>query len=235
MRQARGAEHEASKSHVVKYPMRSPRTGAARRSPLPAAISAARASALRFAAMTDAEREELDLYRRQDLLRRMQTISQEQWATGWRNGLEHDLYLMTFHGAPADYGMSTIEPGALAELQRLAALTRAWWVYEDGSGQPTVVALDEAERRFSKVVAEDESGKLFSMSIPEAQQLYEKAAADEWEHETIRLPWDQSDRHAYRLKSNPLFSLQPREAERDWELRFGKTTVAYVTPAWAKR
>jgi len=184
--------------------------------------------------MTDAEREELEQYRRQDLLRRMRTISQDQWAKGWMKGLEHDLYLMTFHDAPADYGMSVIEPAALAALKRLAELTQTWWVDEEGSGNPTVVSLDDAARRFSKVVAEDERGALRSMSIPEVKEAYQNAAAEDWEHETIRLPWDQSARHAYRLRSNPLFSLQRRDSEDDWELRFGKTVVAYVSPTWAR-
>jgi hypothetical protein len=184
--------------------------------------------------MIDAEREELDEYRRQDLLRRMRMISQDEWAAGWKEGLEHDLYLMTFHGVPADYGMGVIEPAALAELKRLAQLTRAWWVYEEASAGPTAISLAEAERRFSKLVAQDESDELHSMSIPEAMQLYEHAGADEWQLETIQLPWGTSVRHAYRMKSNALFSLQHREDKGDWELRFGTTTVAYVTPAWAK-
>lgn len=184
--------------------------------------------------MTDAEREELEQYRRQDLLQRMRTISQDQWAKGWMQGLEHDLYLMAFHDAPADYGMSVIEPGAVAALKRLAELTQAWWVDEAGSGNPAVVSLGEAERRFSKVAAEDERGTLRSMSIPEVKQTYQDAGAEDWEHETVRLPWDQSARHAYRLRSNPLVSLQRRESEGDWELRFGKTVVAYVRPTWAR-
>lgn len=184
--------------------------------------------------MTDAEREELEEYRRQDLLSRMKTISQDQWAKGWMNGLEHDLYLMTFHAVPADYGMSVIEPAALAALKRLATLTHTWWVYDESSARTTAIALAEAEQRFSKLVAEDESGELRSMSIPEAKQVYEHASADDWELQTIRLPWDTEERQSYRLKSNAFVSLQRRPAEGDWELRFGKTTVAYVTPAWAK-
>jgi hypothetical protein len=184
--------------------------------------------------MTDAERKELDEYRRQDLLRRMQAISQDQWAAGWKTDLEHDLYLMTFHGTPSDYGMSTIEQAALTELKRLAHLTHAWWVYEESAAGPSSIPLAEAERRFSKLVAEDESGELRSISIAEAKQVYENSSANEWEHETVRLPWDTEDRHGYRLKSSSLFSLQHRADEGDWELRFGKTTLAYVRPAWAK-
>lgn len=185
--------------------------------------------------MTDAEREELNEYRRQDLLRRMRGISQDQWAAGWMKGLEHDLYLMTFQGAPADYGMSVIEPSELAALKRLAELTQSWWVQADVAVGPTAIPLAEAAQRFSRVVAEDERGELQSMSIPEAKQLYERASADasRWELQTIRLPWDTTVRHAYRLKSNALLSLQRREQEGDWELRFGKTTIAYVQPAWA--
>jgi hypothetical protein len=181
--------------------------------------------------MTDAEREELDAYRRQDLLHRMQTISRDHWAARWKKDLEHDLYLMTFHGVPSDYGMSVIEPSALAELKRLAQLTRAWWVYEEAG--PTSIPLAEAEHRYSKLVAEDESGKLHSMSIPDAKQVYENSSAGDWELETIQLPWDSEEHRAYRKKANALFSLQQRAADGDWELRFGETTLAYVRPAWA--
>jgi hypothetical protein len=179
--------------------------------------------------MTDAERAELHEYRMQDLLRRMGEISRDQWASGWNRGLEHDLYLMAFHGAPPDYGMGVIAASKLAEIKRLAELTQAWWVERDNR-----IALDEAERRFSKPIAEDDSGVVHSLSIPEIKRIYEQATPESWKPETIASFLGLPAKKLYALQSLPVITLYYREDEQDWELRFGNTTIDYVKPAWAK-
>lgn len=183
--------------------------------------------------MTDAEKAELDAYRRLDLLRRMEEISREQWAAGWHSGLEHDLYLMTFEGVPAEYGIGAIAADKLAALKRLAELTRVWWV-DAAPGERSAIALDEAERRFSKLIAEDERGSAVSMPIAEVKQLYQSATPSDWSSESIQpLLRGMPTRHVYRLRSQPLITLYFREERADWELRFGDTTVDFVLPPWA--
>ena len=186
--------------------------------------------------MTDAEKEELQEYRRQDLLRCMKGISRNHWAAGWQGGLEHDLYLMTFHGAVPDYGMGMIDRATLERMQRLAELTGVWWVYPEMPGPPTTIPLEEAERRFSTMVAQDSNGAIHRMSIPEAKQIYTQAAASDWDLETVAPLWPgMQSWHVYRLRPNPRVSLVYREDEEDWELRFGDTAVDLVRPAWAAK
>jgi hypothetical protein len=186
--------------------------------------------------MTDSEIAELQEYRRQDLLRSMQEISRDHWAAGWNSGLEHDLFLMTFHGAPADYGMGLIAPALLARIKRLAELTQIWWRRADESSELIAIPLAEAEQRFSKLIAEDDDGVIHTLSIPEAKLAFQAAAADDWDHETIKpvlsgMPvWQ-----VYRLRALPVITLFQRKAKGDWELRFGDTTVDFVVPAWARR
>jgi hypothetical protein len=185
---------------------------------------------------TDAEKAELEEYRRQDLLQRMREVSREHWAAGWHSGLEHDLYLMTFHGASPDYGMGTITSTTLAAIKRLAVLSRIWWVKGEASGSLLAIALEEAEQRFSRLVAEDASGAVQSLSIPEIKQVYERATPDAWSAETIAPVWSGMPVwHVYRLRENPVIALFHREEKGDWELRFGDTTVDIVEPAWAKK
>jgi hypothetical protein len=187
--------------------------------------------------MTDAEKAELELYRRHDLLRRMQEVSREHWAGSWKSDLEHDLYLIVFHGASADYGMGVIAPAALAEIKRLAELTQVWWVRSGEAAAQLAIPLAEAERRFSKLIARDEAGVVVqTLSIPEVKQTYEQAGPEQWDFETIApvlkgMPiWQ-----AYRLRSNAAIALFHREGKGDWELRFGDTTVDFVEPTWAKK
>jgi hypothetical protein len=185
--------------------------------------------------LADAEREELQEYRKRDLLQRMRTISKEHWDAGWRRGLEHDLYLMTFHGVPSEYGMGMVAPDALAALKRLSELTRVWWARSEGVDAPSSIPLAEAEQRFSKLAAEDDGGGVHALSIPDLQQLYRQSTADHWQYEVVQpimrgMPaW-----HVYRMRSNPLVALFLRDDGR-WELRFGDTTAEYVQPAWAKQ
>jgi hypothetical protein len=185
--------------------------------------------------ITDAEQQELREYRRQDLLRRMREISRDHWSASWQSGLEHDLYLMTFHGVPSDYGMGVIAPAALAHMKRLAELTQTWWVGSDEPGSGLAVTLDEAEQRFSVLVGDDAHGVTHTLAIPDLKKIYELAAPNAWELEKIAAVWRPlTTRHVYRLRANPLITLAHREEEADWELRFATTTVDYVKPAWAK-
>jgi hypothetical protein len=189
---------------------------------------------LRLVAMDDADRKELEEYRRQDLLRRMQEISREHWSKAWQVGLEHDLYLMTFHGVPAEYGVAAIAPAVLERMRQLAELTRVWWVRSDAAPALHMIALDEAERRFSKLIAEDGNGDVHSMSVAEVKDVFAQATPDAWSAETVAAPWSQSQVwRAFRLRALPVLTLVEREDQQDWELRFGKTTVAFVQPAWA--
>lgn len=183
--------------------------------------------------MTESEKAELEAYRRQDLLRRMEKISEDQWAAGWTNGLEHDLYLMTFCGAPAEYGRGPIPREQIAELKRLAELTQVWWVPTNKPGVRDTISLAEADSRFSKLIAQDEGGGTVTMSIPEAKRLYESSAQADWEYAPIpallreTLPWTE-----YKLRSQPLITLSLREGRTYWELRFADTIIDLVKPAW---
>jgi hypothetical protein len=184
-------------------------------------------------ALTDDERAELQSYRSQDLLQRMRAISEEQWASGWQRGLEHDLYLMAFEGTANEYGVGAVAPDALAQLRRLAQLSGVWWAWSEDGRKPVPIPLDEAARRFSKLVARDENDVEQALSVQEVKRLYEQAAAADWNRELLTRVLGLADWHIYRLRANPRLTLVQREEERVWELRFGSTTVALVTPRWA--
>ena len=184
-------------------------------------------------ALTDDERAELQTYRSQDLLQRMRAISEEQWASGWRQGLEHDLYLMAFEGTAAEYGAGAVAPDALVQLRRLARLSGVWWAWPEDGPKPASIPLDEAARRFSKLVARGEDDVEQALSVQEVKQLYEQASAADWQREMLTRVLGLPDWHIYRLRANPRLTLVQREEERVWELRFGETTVALVTPRWA--
>jgi len=188
------------------------------------------------ATLTEDDRAELQEYRRKDLLRTMQEISEEHWGRSWHGGLEHDLYLMTFQSIVPEYGMGPIEPARLAHMRRLAEQTQIWWASSSSPRQPLVITLEEAERRFSKLVAQDDLGNVHTLSVHEAKEWYAQAAAGDWDTETVSAPMaGMSSWHLLRLRKNPLISLVYRAEQGDWELRFGDTTLDHVRPTWAKR
>jgi hypothetical protein len=200
-----------------------------------ASVQAYGLSVLQSGSMSDAEKLELQEYRRQDLLQRLQAISREHWSSHWQLGLEHDVYLMTFCGTAPEYGMGVVSAQALSQLKRLAELTQTWWLRSEDSGELLSIALDDAERRFSSLIAQDATGAEQRSSVAEVKKASESAAPSDWDHETTRPPWDNKDWHVYRLRSNPVITLFERKAEGDWELRFGSTTISYVMPAWVKQ
>lgn len=175
--------------------------------------------------MTDADMQELQEYRRQDLLRCMQTISEEHWAAAWHPSLAHDLYLIVFKGVSSYYGMRKISAQSLARMKKLAELTGSWWDESQVPRQRHAIALDEAEKRYGKLLAQEKV-----MSVAEVRSAYERAAPTDWEHETVTFldkHW-----HVYKLKANPAITLQYDEDENAFSLRFGDTTVDFVTPSW---
>lgn len=190
--------------------------------------------------MDQTDYEELQEFRRQDVLHLMRELSEDCWAAGWNSGLEHDLYLIVFEGMCPEYGMGEVSGATIERMRRNATLSDSWWVYpNDKSYTPVLITLDEARRRFSKlgpVGDERFPDPPVEPTVQDIVGLYEASSEADWvltidDEPPPKFAWG-SDFHEYGLKSNLLVSLCQRD-DRRYDLRYGYRTIKIVTPTWA--
>jgi len=72
------------------------------------------------------------------LLCLMTGISEEHWAAGWMQGLEHRLWEMV-EGGERGYGMGEVTERQVQLLRLLSEEGDCWWRWDDG---PRQVSLD---------------------------------------------------------------------------------------------
>jgi hypothetical protein len=100
-----------------------------------------------------AERAELNEYRKRELYQLMSDISEDCYCASWLIGNERHLWrAITDPNDDHRYGMGEISEEDIARLRLLSQQVNGWWVWEDDG--PDFISLDEWKRRLAALAAQ---------------------------------------------------------------------------------
>lgn len=84
----------------------------------------------------DRLREALGESSRNELLRRMEEISEDHYCAGWMSGLEFDLWNAAHATEDYRYGMGVIDTAQREALRKLSQDAGGWWRWSKTAGGP---------------------------------------------------------------------------------------------------